>query len=70
MQLRVPVIRDEPAAVFGLGVVRLSQCLIECGVALDGIEIQPAAKIVICADENFNEVGIEARVVKARRRAM
>ena len=65
MQLRVPVIGDEPAAVFRLGVVRLSQRLIECGVALYGIKIQPAAKIVIYADENFDEVGIKARVVKA-----
>ena len=65
MQLRVPVIGDEPAAVFCLGVVLFSQRLIECGVALYGIEIQPAAKIVIYADENFDEVGIKARVVKA-----
>ena len=65
VQLRVPVVGDEPAAVFGLGVVRLSQCLIECGVALYGIKIQPAAKIIIRADENFDKIGIEARVVKA-----
>lgn len=31
MQLRVPVIGDEPAAVFCLGVVLFSQRLIECG---------------------------------------
>ena len=65
MQLRVPVIGDEPAAVFCLGVVLFSQRLIERGVAFDGVEIQPAAKIVIYADENFDEVGIKARVVKA-----
>ena len=54
MQLRVPVIGDEPAAVFCLGVVLFSQRLDgECGVALYGIKIQPAAKIVIYADENF-----------------
>ena len=65
VQLRVPVVGDEPAAVFGLGVVRLSQYLIECGVALYGIKIQPASKIIIRADENFDKIGIEARVVKA-----
>ena len=65
MQLRVPVIGDEPAAVFCLGVVLFSQRLIERGVAFDGVEIQPAAKIIIRADENFDKIGIEARVVKA-----
>ena len=45
--------------------VFFGQGLIERGVALDGVQIQSAAKLVVGADKNFNEIGIEARVIKA-----